>query len=370
LGTDGLIRYQKRFTIELMEPGGRKIRLRSLPLPSPFHLAAGVLTSSGLSWTDRYHLLRAGAIIGGTTTLPPLVTVRDWLDGLGQPDRLRRRWWYPLATAALNEVPEKASAGLFLNVLRLTFFGKAADSAFGIMTVSLGNLYTDQAKKVIEANNGRVLLNSAVVRIHFSGTKAEGVDLRDGSRLMADDTISAVPPRSLEQIFPPELAAKDSSFSSLGRFHDSPILSFHLWFDRPVMEEEFVGLVDSPIHWVFNKARLWQEGKSASGAVAAVVSGAHDLINRPREELMALCLKELKRYLPRAENASLLHGRLIKERGATYSCTAAAEALRPDQKTAFGNFFLAGDWTKTGLPATIEGAVKSGHRCAELITRS
>jgi len=145
------------------------------------------------------------------------------------------------------------------------------------------------------------------------------------------------------------------------------MVSIHLWFDRPVLDEEFIGLIDSPIQWVFDKSRLWKKEETQAGALACITSGAYDLIDRSRDELIALAQKELARFFPEAREAKLIHSRLIKERMATYSCTPEAERWRPDQKTSYENFFLAGDWTRTGLPATIEGAVASGHRCAELI---
>ena len=367
LGTDSLVRYQERFRICMIEPGGRKILVQGLPLPSPLHLGLGILLSTGLSWSHRIHLLRAGISIGLTQSLPTNMTVCQWLDAMRQPESLRKRWWYPLSTAALNEQPEKASAGMFLNVLKLAFFGRAKDSSFGIMTVSLGDLYTDQAKNIILSNKGTVNLNAGVRRIHIHDQRVTGVELLNGSQLQADCYISSVPPWVLKRLLPRKLTENGAPFSFLDRFSESPILSVHLWFDRNVMEEDFIGLVDSPIHWVFNKSQLWQEGKSKSGALACVVSGAYDLIDRPREELIALTLSELKRFLPNIDQAKLQHSRLIKERHATYSCTPMAEISRPDQKTPISNLFLAGDWTRTGLPPTIEGAVKSGHRCARLI---
>ena len=148
------------------------------------------------------------------------------------------------------------------------------------------------------------------------------------------------------------------------------MVSIHLWFDRPVLDEEFIGLIDSQIQWVFDKSRLWKKDETQAGALACITSGAYDLIDSSRDELIALAQRELGRFFPEVRKAKLIHSRLIKERLATYSCTPEAERWRPDQKTSYENFFLAGDWTRTGLPATIEGAVTSGHRCAELISLS
>jgi hydroxysqualene dehydroxylase len=369
IGSDGLIRYQNRFRMVLAEPGGRRIVLTAAPLPAPFHLAAAVALCRRLSVADRLHLLKAGLFILTSRSLPSAMTIRDWMDALRQPESLRQRWWYPLAISALNERPERASAELFLRVLKKAYFESARDSAFGIITVGLGDLYTEQARKFIEERGGEVYLNAPVDRLDFSDRRLEAVVLRNGGAMTADATVSAVPHYALRKMIPPGLSEPGAAFEALAHLSDSPMVSIHLWFDRRVMDEEFVGLVDSPVQWVFDKSRLWKRGEAQEGALACITSGAHDLIDRSKEDLVALARTELARFFPEVEGAKLVHARLIKERQATYSCTPEAERWRPDQETPYENFFLAGDWTRTGFPATIEGAVVSGHRCAERILR-
>jgi squalene-associated FAD-dependent desaturase len=370
IGTENLVRYQDRFRMVLAEPDGGRMILTGSSLPPPFHLLTGVAGCRGLSIGDRLHLLRAGVSIVLNRSLPDTMTLKDWLDRLHQPESLRQRWWYPLSISALNELPHRASANLFLRVLRQTFLGSLRDSSFGIITVGLGDLYTEQARKFIEAHGGEVYLNAPADRLAFSGRRFEAVVLRNGGAMTADYAVSAVPHYVLEKLLAPELVQKGGPFEALGHLSDSPMVSIHLWFDRPVMDEEFIGLIDSPIQWVFDKSRLWNRDETQAGALACITSGAYDLIDRSRDELIALAQKELCRFFPEVRMAKLIHSRLIKERLATYSCTPEAERWRPDQKTAYENFFLAGDWTRTGLPATIEGAVTSGHRCAELILQS
>jgi hydroxysqualene dehydroxylase len=370
LGTEDLVKYQDRFRIVLVEPSGQRFKLVGSNLPAPFHMAAGIFRANGFSWSDRFHLLRAGLSILLTRQLQESRTVTDWMDALHQPESLRKQWWYPIATAALNEQPHRASANLFLRVLKMAFFGSARNSTFGIMKVSLGELYTEQAKSLIETNGGNIHLNTPVRKIHFSKSKVDSVELQEGRHLTADAYISAVPHHALKRMVRADLIKEGSPFACLAHLSDAPILSVHLWFDRPVMDDDFVGLIHSPIQWVFDKSRLWQKNETDGGAVACVVSGAYDLINRPPQDLITLTLTELGQYLPEIRKAKLLHTRLIKERQATFSCTPEAERWRPTHETPYSNFYLAGDWTRTGLPATIEGAVLSGHRCASLILGS
>lgn len=367
IGTDGLVRYQDRFRMVLAEPGGRRVTLKAAKLPAPLHLAAAVARCRGLSITDRLHLLRAGLSILITRSLPDTMTLMDWMDSLHQPESLRQRWWYPLAISALNEHPHRASADLFLRVLKSAYFGSVRDSSFGIITVGLGDLYTEQSRKLIEADGGEVYPSAPAERLVFSGRRIEAVVLRNGGAMTADAVISAVPHHVLRKLLPPDLMDHGAPFESLTHLTESPMVSIHLWFDRPVLDEEFIGLVDSPIQWVFDKSRLWKKDETQAGALACITSGAYDFIDRPREELISLAHKELGRFIPDVRTAKLIHSRLIKERQATYSCTPEAEQWRPTQRTPFENFYLAGDWTRTGLPATIEGAVTSGRRCANLI---
>lgn len=370
LGSDHLVRYQDRFRMVMAEEGGRRVILNTPPIPGPFHLAAGVVGCSGFSVRDRAHLLRAGIRIGLARSLPADLTLAQWMDRLGQPDSLRFRWWYPLAISALNEEPQRASAHLFLRVLKSTFFGPARNSAFGLISVGLGDLYTEQARTFIESRGGEVYTHAGAAQIVFSNQRVEAVVLRNGGAMTADYFVSAVPHHALKRLLPAAWLQAGGSFEGLSHLETSPMVSIHLWFDRPVMEEEFIGLVHSPIQWVFDKSRIWKKEGSPARGLACISSGARDLIDLPREELIALAVKEMARFFPEAGRARLLHSRLIKERQATYSCTPEAEKWRPAQQTPFDNLFLAGDWTRTGLPATIEGAVISGHRCAELILGS
>lgn len=367
LGTEHLVKFQNHFEV-IMIGENQRIRIKTFPfLPAPLHLGMGILCCQGLSCSDRFRLLKAGLQIGLTPSLPDNLTVTEWMNILKQPESLRHLWWYPLSTAALNEVPHRASARLFLKVMKDTFVQSARNSPFGMMTVSLGELYTRQAALIIQSAGGEINLSSPVRHIHFSKTTVQSIELQDGRSLTADYYISAVPPGSLSKLLPTFLQSEALPFSALKRLSGSPIISIHLWFDRPIMEEDFVGLVGSPIHWVFNKSRLWTKEDDNGGAISCTISGAHDLIDKPPTALSSLAHRELKRFFPMAGKAQLLKTRLIKEREATYSCTPEAEKMRLPHQTPFSNFFIAGDWTRTGLPATIESAVSSGHQCAGLV---
>ena len=195
----------------------------------------------------------------------------------------------------------------------------------------------------------------------------EGVLLRDGTRLDADAVVSAVPAWALLKIIPDLLVDTEAYFQPLKQLSYSPILSIHLWLDQKITDALFTGLLDTHIQWLFNRSRIHREAKTKEGYVSLVISGAHDFMDWPDAKILSLALEELRRLFPRAKEAVLLRSLVIREAQATLSPRVGGEALRPGHESPIKNLWVAGDWTKTGLPATIESACVSGHRCAEMI---
>ena len=343
------------------------------PLPAPLHLVGGLARLETIGWGDRLRALSVGlavhALNGNRDKLAD-ITVRQWLDGLGQSERIQRRFWDVMALATLNEAPEIASADMFARVIELGFMRTKRDSAMVISRVGLSDLYTRQAKSFIEARGGEVRLNAEVAEIGFEGNRAAGVTLRSGERIEADVVISAAPYFALRRMLPDEIAA--THFPRLDSFKSTPIVSINLWYDEPVTDLEFAGLLDSPIEWVFNKNVISRSGEPerAGGRrqhLALVISGAHEAATKPKEEMIAMADSQVKRFFPAARGQNPFHAFVVREHDATLSHTVGTTRLRPSCQTQFDNFFLAGDWTATGLPATIEGAVQSGQDCARRI---
>jgi hydroxysqualene dehydroxylase len=349
------------------------------PLPAPLHLLGGLARLKTIGWGDRLRALGVGLAVrtlNGDQDRLAEITVREWLDSLGQSERIQRRFWRPMALATLNEAPEIASADMFARVIELGFMRTKRDSAMVISRVGLSDLYTQQARSFIEDRGGEVRLNAEVARIEFEGDCAAGVTLRNGERIEADVVISAAPYFALRRMLTAEVAS--AHFPYLDRFKSAPIVSINLWYDEPFTDLEFAGLLDSPIEWVFNKNAINRgiEQGGGQGAeperagrqhLALVISGAHEAAARPKEELIALADAEIKRFFPAARRLRPFHAFVVREYDATISHTVGTARLRPSSRTRFDNFFLAGDWTATGLPATIEGAVQSGQECARIV---
>jgi squalene-associated FAD-dependent desaturase len=289
---------------------------------------------------------------------------------LGQSTNACTSFWFPVAIATLNELPERAAAAPFAEVMARAFFGSRADSQFVLPKVGLSDLYTDDARRFIEARGGCVQLKSPVAALSLDGDRLTGLQLRDGTCVDADACISTVPPKALDALLPEPLR-RDAHLRTLDQFEASPIVSTHLWFDRPVLTAEFVGLIGTTTQWVFNRSKLTANGNgNGHQCLSAVISAGRDVVEWDTARIADAVVVDLRALVPAARAAQLLRAVVVKEKQATISPTPAAERLRPGPETSVGNFFLAGDWTNTGLPPTIESAVASGQRAAALVSRT
>lgn len=372
IGSLGKLKFQPDPQVDFLHEGANgsvtRASFKCPPLPAPLHLLGGLARLKTIGWGDRLRALGVGLAVralNGDRDRLAEITVREWLDSLGQSERIQRRFWGPMALATLNESPEVASADMFARVIELGFMRTKRDSAMVISRVGLSDLYTRQARDFIECRGGEVRLNSDVARIEFEGACAAGVTLRSGERIGADVVISAVPYFALNRMLPAEIAS--AHFPYLDRFKSAPIVSINLWYDEPITDLEFAGLLDSPIEWVFNKNAISGAASKRPQQLALVISGAHEFADRPKEELVALAVDEMRRFFSVARDRQPIHSFVVREHDATISHTVGTAALRPSSRTRFNNFFLAGDWTATGLPATIEGAVQSGQECARMV---
>ena len=197
------------------------------------------------------------------------------------------------------------------------------------------------------------------------GDAVASIVLSSGENVSPRAVVSAVPYFDLPRVFGEGAYRAVPELSFADRFISSPIVTIHLWFDKSFMEEEFVALLDSPIHWVFNKSKLLTKRNGGGEYLSLVISGAAGFIDREKEEIITLAVSELRRFYPASAQAALVHSLVLKEKRATFSPRVGMQGIRPGNTTSLKNLFLAGDWTDTKLPATIEGAAQSGYRCSE-----
>lgn len=364
IGTLDRLHFQPRLAVPFMERDGRLSWLDCPDWPSPWHLLVGVLRSGSFTFKQKLEVLRLGNDLrsgGGNSRPTSAESVTAWLGRRGQSEGVQRNFWDLLCIAAMNEDPRIASAQLFERVLRLALLSSPADSRLGIARVGLSDCYTAAATAFIEARGGTVLTGRGVKQLLISDGACRGVEFAGGDKLDAATVIAAVPWQPFATLLPGELLRSEPFFGAALALRPAPIISINLWFDAPVTDLEFVGLRGTTIQWLFDKSRILGANDHY---VSLVLSGAHEHVGRSKEELLALALRELGAMLPAVNKVKLLHSLIIKERFATFSPSPEAEPLRPTARTPIRGLFLAGDWTSTGLPATIEGAVQSGYTAA------
>jgi squalene-associated FAD-dependent desaturase len=355
------LKFQNRPRIDFLDRRGWDA-FECPPLPSPLHVLAGLLRMDGLSIGDKLRALRVGHALRSRDQNH--LTVAQWFDRLGQSDNIRRRFWYPMAIATLNEKPEVASALMMKVVLLEAFDGDRAGGNIGISRVALSDLYTEGARSFIEARGGQVRTGSQVNRLIEERGRIGSVEMKDGTPVEADFFISAVTHDALLQMLPADL--RNGEFACLAALRSSPIVSINLWFDMPVTDREFVGLIGTRIQWLFNKDAILSNAQH-SNHIAIIISAAREFVDWTREALVEMALEELNQLIPESRSAKLVHSAVVKERDATLAHTVESDRLRPGPRTSISNLILAGDWTATGLPATIESAVMSGHTAARIV---
>lgn len=372
IGTRDRLIVHRNLEIEMLDGPGSRASLRTAPLPGPLHMAVGIFGYCHLTPRQRFSVVRAGSRMMYLRRFDrkrlARMSVAELMDLTRQSERARQCFWYPLALATLNEDPELASAALLAEVMKRAFFSRRLDSAFVYSTVGLSDLYCGAARAFIEKRDGVVAEHAIVDGFDSdeSGT-ISAVRLRDGRRLQASNFIAAVPPPQLLKLLPEGLIA-DPFFAQIGSLKSSPIVCAHIWLDREVTRSAFVGFIGTTTQWLFNKRRIFsQHGARHPGYLSFVISGARKLIDSSSEELLEIVMHDLRAMIPAARQAKIVKALVLKEKHATIAPDPASDMNRPPTATPVANLFLAGDWVQTGLPATIESAVASGHAAAKAI---
>ena len=336
LGVEQDIAFSREFTF--IEPGGRRSVLRSGVLPAPAHFAESFLRLTFLSFGEKLAVGRAIQTIVKESGRADLdrITMLQWLQEKRQPARAIERFWRQVLVSAISEELDRMAAAHGLQVFRLGFLARKDAYEMGVPAVPLGRLYSGDAWKRI--GNVELCLRAPVSRIVMEGGTVRGV-IAGEQEWRADHYVSALPFERIGAVAP-DLAVDVSSFEH------SPITGIHLWFDRPVTDLPHATLLDRTMQWMFNK----HEGRY----VQLVVSASRALTEMTRAEVIALAVKELAEFFPAAREAKLEKAHVVKEVRATFSAKPGLEALRPRSRTEVGNLFLAGDWTKSGWPATMK----------------
>jgi squalene-associated FAD-dependent desaturase len=385
-GVEERIRWYDKLVF--LEPGGRASCIEPSSLPAPMHIAPGFLRAACLGWRDKLSIAWAMMLLAGNpfgrgaepvlALSEPRVIPGDtgesfltWLHRHYQTKQAIVRFWKTILVSALNEDLDHISVPYAAQVVRESFLKSPAAGRMGVPTVPLTDLY-NAAGDYVRARGGDLRFRRPV-----EGWAAESSQVRvrlGDSEESFDYLVVALPFDALDRILPD---ARESApiRQRLSYFQASPITGIHLWFDRQISELDHAVLLDRTIQWMFHKSRLQPirtqaaNGASAGSYVELVVSSSKTLIEKSRNQIVDLALGEVREFFPAAREANLMKATVIKELNATYSPRPGIEAHRPSAMTAWPRVFLAGDWTATGWPATMEGAVRSGYLAAEGLAR-
>lgn len=346
--TVGIAKYlQKQPKLHFFTADGRRSVFKADPWPAPFHLGRALLGAHYLTPSEK---LRVGwglfAMLRESPDAdPPLL---DWLEAHRQTPRTTSRFWATVLVSALNESVDRLGFKYARKVFVEGFMSTRDGFEVWLPSVPLGRLYGEELLGWFVSHGVEVRLNCGVKRVHVRENAVSHLELRDGSTVEAENYVLAVPFERVGELLP-------AGGVDVDRFEPSPITSIHLWFDRSIMNLPHAVLVDCLGQWAFDRG---------GGYVQVVISAARDL---DRENLPARIAEELGRLFPAARNATLLRSKVVTEHTATFSAVPGVDRLRPSQITPIRNLFLAGDWTQTGWPATMEGAVRSGFLAADAI---
>ena len=356
IGSRHLLRVQERPELSYHHPSRGFVRFSLPRLTPPFNLVQGILTSTLFSFSERIAVLRAGIAMQRNAdprfTLQGAGTIAEWLDATHQPASVRASFWGPLAVSIMNERVATAHAGAFLDALRIAFLGHWHHAALVFPQAGLSELFAEPATRFIEEHGGAVRCSADVRSLAVEDGRVAAVRRADGTVQRCRAAILAVPHTAAAALYPdpsciPEELVRMASVPS------APIVSLHLWFREDFMEQEAVGFIGRTIHWVFRRANH----------CAVTISAAYDTVDLTKDELTAIAVREMREVFGPGVGTPY-HALAIREKSATLSLSPVVARMRPGVKTPIPNLFLAGDWTATGLPATIEGAIRSGEEAA------
>lgn len=369
LGTQDKLRMQSDLEVYMARPDGqRQLHLRCPTLPAPMHLAAGIMRMRGLGVKDRLSVLRLGMALNHELERPDDQESCDaWLERMGQSEGLRRIFWDPLIWGTLNEDPMASSAAMLLAVIKRGLVSTQRASCFGVAQVGLSELYVEPGIKYLKDLGARVIMGVPVKKVLPVTGRGPTVLLKSKEEIPASKVVLAVPPQPLLKLFDdPWLGGP--TLQGVQALEVTPIVNLWARLDRPLnLRSDFIGLVDSPLHWIFDRGRI--EGTPESqNLISVTISGARAQVQDSTEHLRDLLASELVRFFGRAA-PKILTFRAFKSRRATIRHAVGSYRLRPPCESEIPGVLLAGDWVRTGLPATIESAAQSGHEAADAVLR-
>jgi zeta-carotene desaturase len=369
IGVADRIHWTRAMT--MIEPGGRRSRLGPLELgplrlPAPLHGAPSFLNAKAFTLADKLSLARAmRAMMKPEALIDTRESLGDWLRRHKQTDGAINRFWRLVIASAMNAEIDSIAVPYAAKVIRELFMNSAEAGSMGMSTVPLSQLYAGVTPFITE-RGGSLLLNTFVEGAAWDDASAKWLICTRTSELVSDYIILALPFEAMQKLLPhlPAEEGAEKLARQIERHEHWPLCSVHLWFDREVTDLEHAVLLDREIHWMYNQSKLQGRG---GHYIELVISASRTFAAMPRDAAIQLALRELAEFFPRVKEAKLEKVALIKEMHATFGVRPGIDSARPSAVSSWPQLFLAGDWTATGWPSTMESAARSGHLAAEAL---
>ena len=366
IGSFDKLDFQSGLEVNFYDTSKNSFNLKTSNLPAPFNLLIGLLNYKALSSSDKFSVFKIYKIFTDKS-LEKSKNVEQLLKSINQTPNLIKYFWEPFILAVFNAKPENISSKIFLDILKRGF-SKKAFSNLVIPQVNLNELFVDNAISYFKSNKMDYSLTHKISNLKITESKVEYAVTEAGEKIFSDYFISALPFFRFKDIF--EIDIYNQYFKGVGELSPSSIISVHLFFENEIPETllkknsfGMTGLIDTKVQWVF---------KRNSRHLSLVISASDfldELTEKSNEEIYKVCVSDLTKCLKGFDDLAIKDYKIIKEKRATFIPDSASESKRPEQKTSIENFYIAGDWTNTGLPATIESAVKSAKKVSSFFPR-
>jgi squalene-associated FAD-dependent desaturase len=355
--------------IHFLDSDGKQSTIANCPLPAPMHTAISFLKFQSLNLKDKIGIGRAMMAMLRAHPDPQndTLSMAEWFARMRQTEQSVKRFWRPVLVSACNEELERISCTHGFKIFRDGFLMHPTTFHFGIPRVPLGTLYTEPTLALLKQHGGCVNLKTIVEEIHFANNRITALTLNDGETVTADYYVSGLQCDLLLKLLPPEITDGVPYWQNIAQIELSPICGVHLWFDRAFDCPPALAILDRTTEWIFNKTATWNLPPERGTYLSIVVSASRRLASLSKEEIVSEILAEVRACVPASQSADLTRSQVIRWPKATISPKPGIEALRPMQTSPIENLFIAGEWTQTGWPSTMEGAARSGYLAAEAL---
>lgn len=362
IGSSKNIKIQEQLQVTFADKSGKKYEFKCPKLPPPLHLIWGIFRYDAIGFRDKLGIVKLiNAIKHNKIPEEELKSINttELFKSIGQSNKLTDNFWKPFIIAVFNAEPDETNAWYFAEMIKLGFLSKG-NSRLVLPLKGLNELYINKSVEFLEKKNAHIITGARVKGFQLNNNSIVSLLTENKDELKYDYYISAVPFFEFRNLIGDEIYKNEYKY--LDNLKSSPIVNVHLKYEsisgKNIFNHDFVGILNSTIQWVF---KIYED------QICIVISSAKDIAEMDKDDLIEICIDELKQCLPEFKNATFTYSKVIKEMRATFLPDKNSLKARPGNETKIDNFLIAGDWTNTGYPATIEGAVLSAKNCINFL---